>query len=282
MSDALKKTITAPLSPELTRAALSYLGVLAASPTLDLIETIVTAYTRTVPWESAFRIAKRARTPHTADCPRWPDEFWADAMTHGGGGTCFESNYALFSLLRSLGYEGYLTINNMGEKIGCHAAIVLHIDGERWLVDGGIPLYIPLRIDPSAPTQRDSAFHTYTVRPDGEGVCQVERTKHPKPNCYTLIDTPISDDAYRAATTADYGSNGHFLDRIIICKVVNDRAWRFCSSETPLCIESFWEGERTEHLLDGHVAKTVGEHFGMDVDTVHAALTVTTSWETSQ
>ena len=125
MSGSLKKTITAPLSPELTRAVLSYLGVPAAPPTLDLIDTIVTAYTRTVPWESAFRIAKRARTPDTADCPRWPDEFWTDALTRGGGGTCFESNYALFSLLRALGYEGYLTINNMGETVGCHAAIVL-------------------------------------------------------------------------------------------------------------------------------------------------------------
>jgi arylamine N-acetyltransferase len=282
MSGPLKKTFSEPLSPELTRAALSYLGVPAAPPTLDFVETIVTAYTRTVPWESAFRIAKRACTRDTANCPRWPDEFWADAIAYGGGGTCFESNYALFSLLRALGYEGYLTINNMGETIRCHAAIVLHIEGQRWLVDGGIPLYVPLRIDPSAPTRRDSTFHAYTVRPDGENVYQVERTKHPKPNVYTLIDTPIPDDAYRAATTADYGANGHFLDRVIICKIVDGRAWRFCSCETPLRIESFWDGERTDHLLDGNVAETVGTHFGIDVNTVRTALTATISWQASK
>ncbi len=277
MSGSLKKTLTAPLSPELTRTVLSYLGVAAAPPTLDLVETIVTAYPSTVPWESAFRIVKRARARHTADCPRWPDEFWADAIARGGGGTCFENNYALFSLLRALGYEGYLTINNMGAKIGCHAAIVLHIAGERWLIDGGIPLYVPLRIDPSAPTRRDSVFHTYTVRPDGENVYQVERTKHPKPNVYTLIDTPVPDDAYRAATTADYGADGFFLDRVIITKVVDGRAWRFCSSEIPLHMESFWDGARTDHPLNGNVAQTVGAHFGMDVDTVRAALAATMS-----
>jgi arylamine N-acetyltransferase len=267
---------TPPLPPDLTRAILTYLGVIPAPPTLDFLDALIAAYVRTVPWESAFRIAKRARTPDTADCPRWPDEFWADALARGGG-TCFENNYALFSLLRSLGYEGYLTINNMGETVGCHAAIVLYINGERWLVDGGIPLYVPLPIDPSAPTRRDSAFHTYTVRPDGEGVYQVERTKHPKPNCYTLIDTPIPDAAYRAATTADYGAGGFFLDRVIVCKVVGRRAWRFCSSETPLHLESFWDGRQTDHPLSGDVAQVVADHFGMDVATVRAALAVAMS-----
>lgn len=277
MSGPLKEAITAPLSPQLTRAVLVYLGIAAAPPTLNFLDEIVTAYVRAVPWESAFRIAKRARTLDTADCPRWPDEFWADALTRGGGGTCFENNYALFSLLRSLGYEGYLTINDMGETVGCHAAIVLHVNGERWLVDGGIPLYVPLSIDPSAPTRRDSAFHTYTVQPDGEGVYQVERTKHPKPNCYTLIDAPIPDAAYRAATTADYGAGGFFLDRVIICKVVAGRAWRFCSAETPLHLESFQDGKRTDHPLNGDVAQTVAERFGMDVATIRTALVITMS-----
>lgn len=263
---------TAPLPPDLTRAVLGYLGVAPAPPGPGLLDDLVAAYVRAVPWESAFRIAKRARTPDTASCPRWPDEFWADAMARGGGGTCFESNYAFFSLLRALGYRGYLTINNMGEKVGCHAAIVLRVNGERWLVDGGIPLYVPLRIDPSAPTQRDSPFHAYTVRPDGAGVYQVERTRHPKPNCYTLLDTPVPDAAYRAATTADYGAGGFFLDRVIINKVVDGQAWRFCSAETPLHIESFWDGKRTDHALDGDVAQSVGQHFGMDVATLRAAL----------
>ncbi len=264
-----------PLPPNLTRAVLAHLGVPPAPPTLDLLDDLIPAYTRAVPWESAFRIAKRARTPDTAACPRWPDEFWADAMARGGGGTCFESNYAFLSLLRALGYQGYLTINNMGEKINCHAAIVLRVDGGRWLVDAGLPLYVPLPIDPSAPTRRDSPFHTYTVRPDRAGIYQVERTKHPQPNCYTLIDTPVPDTAYRAALTADYEASGFFLDRIIVYKVVDGQAWRFCSAETPLHLESFRDGKRTDQLLNGDIAKTVGQHFDMDVATLRAALAAT-------
>ena len=266
---------TAPLPPDLTRAVLAYLGVPPAPPTRNLLDSLIPAYTRAVPWESAFRIVKRARTPNTAACPRWPDEFWADAMARGGGGSCFESNYAFLSLLRALGYRGYLTINNMGDTIGCHTAIVMHVDGEQWLVDVGMPLHVPLHIDPSAPTRRDSPFHTYTVRPDGAGKYKVERTKHPQPNCYTLVDTPIPDTAYRAAMTSDYGADGFFLDRIIIYKVVGGRVWRFCSNETPPHLESFWDGERTDHPLNGDIAMIVGEHFGMDVATLRAALAAT-------
>src|SRR5574342_309253 len=155
------------LSADLTMRVLAHLGVDAARPTLALVDTLVEAYTRTVPWESAFRIAKRARTQSTRDCPRWPEEFWQDAIERGGGGTCFESNYAFFALLRALGYEGYLTINNMGAKVGCHTAIVLTLEGQPWLVDVGLPLFSPLPLDPNDLTQRGGALTTYTVIPDG-------------------------------------------------------------------------------------------------------------------
>jgi arylamine N-acetyltransferase len=120
-----------PLSDDLTNAALAHLGVTAAPPTLSLLDTLLEAYTRTVPWESAFRIAKHARTGRTEDCPRWPKEFWRDAIEYGGGGTCFESNYAFYGLLRSLGYDGYLTVNNMGSRLAA-ARRLCWIKGGRW------------------------------------------------------------------------------------------------------------------------------------------------------
>ena len=48
------------------------------------LEALLAAYYRRVPWESVFRIVRRAENP----TPRWPDLFWRDAMTRGGGGTC--------------------------------------------------------------------------------------------------------------------------------------------------------------------------------------------------
>ena len=108
---------------------LAYLQCPPESPGIRPLNRLIRAYIRNVPWESVFRIAKSASTPNSTERPRWPDEFWHDAIQSGGGGTCFETNFALFWLLQQLGYTGYLTINDMGEQSGCHAAIILHLNG---------------------------------------------------------------------------------------------------------------------------------------------------------
>ncbi len=265
---------TPPLDADLTEAALRYLGVAPAAPTLDLLDELLTTYTRTVPWESASRIAKRARTPEIADCPRWPVEFWTEAIERGTGGTCFESNYAFFSLLRALGYEGYLTVNDMKEVMGCHAAIIVMLDGARWLVDVGMPLYRALPFGNDAPQSRRTPFHTYTVRPVAPDRYEIERDAHPNLNCFTLIDRPIADATYRTVVTDDYLPTGNFNDHVIVTKVIGDEIWRFYDALAHI-FESFVYGGRMEHPLTGDVAAAVADRFGIDEETVRAALRAT-------
>ena len=269
------RPMTTPLLDEtLTQKVLAHLGVAPAALTIDLLDELVTAYTRAVPWESASRIARRAETVEIDDCPRWPEEFWRQAFQRGTGGTCFESNYAFFSLLRALGYEGYLTINNMGEQLRCHTAIVILLNGQRWLVDVGMPIYLPLPFGPESAEPRRTPFHTYTVRPDGPGRYQVERAPHPHPNCFTLFDRPIPDAVYRAATTADYEPTGYFNDCVILTKVIGDAIWRFNGIVPPL-MESFVYGGRADQPLADNYAESVAVRFGIDAALVRTALHLT-------
>ena len=62
-------------------------------------------------------------------------------MALGTGGTCYESNYSFFGLLRRLGYTGYLTLNDIGGAVGCHSAIVILLGGQKYLVDVGFPVH---------------------------------------------------------------------------------------------------------------------------------------------
>lgn len=222
-----------------TTEILRFLQIEQQPPSLAFLDALVTGYTRRVPWESAFRIAKRAATPVTADCPRWPDEFWRDAQKRGGGGTCFESNYAFFWLLQKLGFDGYLTINDMHESRGCHTAIVIRLGDERWLVDVGYPLYLPMPLDAGKTTQRRTPFHTYTATPLPGNRFEIQRDRHPKPYTFTLIDRPIPDADYRVATTADYEPTGHFLAEVIVHRVIDGRVWRFNGRAVPHLLESF-------------------------------------------
>lgn len=262
---------TPALSPQLTGAVLSYLGVAPGEPGLGLLNTLILAYSRRVPWESASRIVKRARVTSPAEAARWPDEFWQDAIRLGTGGTCFESNRAFFALLRSLGYNGYLTLNNMHESIGCHTAIVIQSQGERWLVDAGYPIHAALPLTSMPESQLDTSFGTYTLREIEPARYVVELRPLPKPYLFDLIDTPIDDAAYCDATINDYTETGLFLDRLIIRKLVDSQIWRFNSDEQPYHLQEFRDGQRIDHPITGDVPATLSDHFDIDLTVIATA-----------
>jgi N-acetyltransferase len=254
---------------------LAFLECPPASPEIRSLNRLVEAYVHKVPWESVFRIAKCASTPETAQRPRWPDEFWQDAIQSGGGGTCFESNYAFYWLLQQLGYTGYLTVNDMGEQRGCHAAIILQLDGRKYLADVGIPLLVALPIEPARETRRATWLHTYTLRPDGVDRYQVLRSRHPKPNIYTLLDSSVGEPAYRRVVEQDYGETGLFLDQVILVKIIGDRLWRFSSKDLPYRIEWFSGVDRGEvPIPPGGAAKMLAKSFRVDQGRIEAALKV--------
>lgn len=254
---------------------LDYLNVQAHPPSLAALDQLVTAYTQRIPWESASRIVRKHTIPNLQARPRFGHSFWEDAKQYGTGGTCYESNYAFFELLQSLGYEGYLTINNMGDSIGCHSAIVIQLDDQLYLVDVGLPLYLPLPLNPHQVTTRKTQFHTYTMIPEANNRYQIERDLHPRPNCFTLINQPVDIAAYRKIATHDYDDGGLFLDRVIVVRVVDGRVWRFDSNALPYQLESFLEEDRIYHLIGtdaDQAAEAVAARFQIDVDLMKSAI----------
>ncbi len=253
-----------------TNSILRFLEVTPAAPDNALLDALVSAYVRHVPWESVSRVA--AKFAGASPFPRWPEIFWQQALDQGAGGTCFESNYAFFDLLQNLGYSGYLTVNNMGESIGCHTAIVIELADKRWLVDAGLPLYLPLPLEADAVTSRDAGFQSYKIRPLGDQRYAVERYPHAKPVAFTLIDQPVNDADYRAATVNDYGDSGLFLQEAVINKVVDEAICRFNSREEPPHLETFHGNQRIDQTLTGDIAAALGQRFRMDAGLIRQAL----------
>jgi arylamine N-acetyltransferase len=244
-------------------------------PDLTLLDALMAAYVRRVPWESASRITRRAQKSATEDCPRFPAEFWETTMRYGSGGTCFESNYAFYALLRTLGYDCYLTINDMLDHRACHTAIIVQLEGEQWIADVGIPLHIPLPLSQQHISQRVGPFHTYSVTPQGNNRFDIERDKHPRPYIFTLKNMPVNESDYRAAVTNDYGENGLFLDKVIITRVIDGDIWRFHNAEGVTLLESFRDSERLEHPLNGNLGDLAGQlaaRFAMDETMIRTAL----------
>ncbi|MBN2004735.1 MAG: arylamine N-acetyltransferase [Anaerolineae bacterium] len=261
------------LTPTLAEKALEYLGCAHNSPSIRYLNQLIRAYLCHVPWESVTRIIKRHSTPKTADCPRWPEEFWNDALELGAGGTCFENNLAFHALLVSLGFQGYLTVNDMADRHACHTANIVTLQGRKYLVDVAIPLHCALPVCADRVTRRSTRFHYYTVRPSGEAVFEIARSHHPKRYIFTLLDTPVRLDAYRAAVARDYGAQGYFLDYVIIVKVVGNRLWRFSSIERPYCLEGFDKTSRQAvNLSPESLSEVLAGHFGLRASSIAEAM----------
>ncbi len=283
---------TEALTAEQVGEIVSFLDVRQLQPDVNTLERLIDGYVQRVPWESATRIVRRAETPDLKDRPRWPSEFWQLAVMQGTGGTCFESNYAFWKLLDALGFQAYLTINDMGDTHACHSAIVVEFppttgdaeDGdERYLVDVGLPLYTPIPLDRTQPTSAVCEYQQYTlqplVSPDSTGTAahryQVERAPHPRPIAYTLVDTPVPEDAYIQAVIADYDAGGLFLDHVVISKLVDGMMTRFSTYEKPYVLEVFVNGERTTKPLPSDASAAADEIsacFGMPAQMLEKAL----------
>ena len=267
---------TKPLPPDLTRRVLEHLGLPPEPPAnRQTLQYLLHQYTRAVPWESASRIVRRASHRRLEDCPAFAEAFWENALAHGTGGTCYESNYAFFSLLLQLGYEGYLTINNMGDVTGCHSAILIWIDEDKVLVDVGLPIYALLPICAAQATAAESEFFRYTVEPLADDGYNIWRDPHPNRNVFTLIDRPVADAPYRQAVIQDYQpQTGLFLDALVINKVIEGHLWRFSSRDLPLHIERFVDGQRQDIPLTRNPAARLAGRFKIDRGILAAAMSI--------
>lgn len=269
-------TATTPLPPSLCRRVMTHFGLSASPPpTLETLQQLVTCYTRTAPWESASRIARRARQAESADCALLGEAFWESHFKSGSGGTCYESNYAFFGLLRWLGFDGYLTINDMGATIGCHSAIVVQLDSRKFLVDVGYPVHVVLPLRDEGAITVANPIMDYAVEPLGESRYAIWRELQPRSSAFQLNDQPVSDADYRAIAIHDYRHDGgQFLNEIVIHKVVDEQLWRFNSGEQPLVLQQFVKGERRDHAMAGDPAAELARKFGIAREVVAEALAV--------
>ncbi len=256
-----------------TQQVLSYLGLSRPSaPDLAFVTRLLAAYVRTVPWGSVCRIARKASRP-AEQRARTPAVFWQEAMQRGGDGTCFESNGAFFALLQHLGYSGYLTLNNMGEMVGCHSAVVLHIESQKWLVDVGLPIDAPIRLDDANITTAWGIINEYAAIPLGNNRFKIMCSHRPDPDCFTLIDVPIDPDAYWHRTVRDHDADGLFLDRVILRKIIDDAQWRYNGRNNTPQFEVFaGNAQKSTQPIEEDLAQALSARFGMDITVLQTAL----------
>ena len=134
--------------PRWTDRYLALLGIEREAPSLEALTRLVRAHVLTVPFENVTALLRWRDHPSGRVPPPDPEVLLGAWERRSGGGVCFDLKAMILPLIRSLGYEARLILGHISGPFG-HQAIVIHLDGRRYLVDigNGAPLFEPIPLD---------------------------------------------------------------------------------------------------------------------------------------
>jgi arylamine N-acetyltransferase len=261
-----------------TSAILAHLRLSQPAPTPAFLNDLLTAWATCIPWESVSRIARHQQPGSPLNYARDPEAFYADALRHGTGGTCFESNFALKALLDALGFTSDLIFCDMledtGWQIDPHSAVIVRLDGERYLADAGFPVPAALRLSLAETTTVVTPVYHYEAIPAEPE--QWEVRWHSGDNsglCFLAKGTPIDRTSFWERLVRDHEPDGFFLQEVIIHRQDGNQKWRF--SEGKGLLRRTFGTEEPVMLAEAEEADlpgTLSRYFHMNRAIIAAAL----------
>ena len=149
------------------RRYLGFLGVHHRSPSLAALGRLTRAHQSSVTFENVTSILRRRAQPDGPVPPIDPEALLQAWEERRSGGLCFEVAEMFGRLLVALGYRAHPVLGFI-TFLGHHQAVLVEIDGRRFLVDGGgAPFFEPIPLDREVEVRL--AGLAYRFRPDEAG-----------------------------------------------------------------------------------------------------------------
>ena len=129
-----------------------------------LLQNILAGFAN-LPYENLSKIIKFHR--HGADEAgrlRLPEEVIEDHLRHRLGGTCFSLTFFLQAILLHHGFPCYIVMADMKAGKNIHCAMIVLLNGGKYLVDPGYLLCQPLALDPNRPRLYHTEFTGVELR----------------------------------------------------------------------------------------------------------------------
>jgi arylamine N-acetyltransferase len=112
-----------------------------------------------LPYENLSKIIKFHRCgENEAARLRLPEEIIAEHLRRRFGGTCFSLTFFLQTILWHHGFVAYAVMGDMRAGRNIHCALVVVLDGVKYLVDPGYLLRRPMALDPNRPRLYHTEF----------------------------------------------------------------------------------------------------------------------------
>lgn len=120
---------------------------------LDLCERI-----SHVTYENLTKIIRYSQAKSADGARKLDDSYENDLDSWMGGGTCFSLTWHLYRELLRMGYFPKLLMGDKRIEKNVHCALLLPIDGKRFLLDPGYLIFDPLEIPEEIPFKKTQAF----------------------------------------------------------------------------------------------------------------------------
>jgi arylamine N-acetyltransferase len=260
------------VSSQFSRATSIFLDLFQLSPKgpdLKLLGEVSLHFAK-LPWENLTKFIKKHR--HVAESGdgqrRLSLEVMADHARLGTGGTCFSLANALRRITSDLGYRVHPVMADMKHGPNVHCAVLIEMDGGRYLLDPGYLVAEPVPLYPGReacvrfpghrleyrPVEGSDEIELYTTPDRGEEIFRyrLRPRRIPEPDFirYWL-------ESFDAA-----GMNGLHLNRIT-------SEGRLSAHDLNLRIDT---GRAKRNVkLRGTYAKQISHRFGIDGDLVRRA-----------
>ncbi len=154
---------TTSLEPgNVTDLFISHFKIPAEGSDLELLRALVQSFS-VIPYENLTKIIKKFTLQGPKERLRGPEDVLTGHIENHTGGTCFSLTYCLGAVLTGAGYRCHPVMADM-KRSNIHCALVVHLNGGRYLVDPGYLLGEPVELGDGAVTV-PTTFGTVELRP---------------------------------------------------------------------------------------------------------------------
>jgi N-hydroxyarylamine O-acetyltransferase len=157
------------------------------APDLDGLRGVYRAWCRNIPFDNLNKmIALRTAAPGLLPDIQATD-FFETWLHDGTGGTCWPSANAIYSLLRSLGFDARRVAAHMQDAgFFNHGTVIVRLGGQEWVVDSSVQTDVPMLLDRDGFLNDDPAFFA-----------EIEyETRENEPSTYILWVASPREDSY--------------------------------------------------------------------------------------
>lgn len=251
---------------EAVRSFHSFHGTGVRTAGLKALEEILSFFSQ-FPYENISKIIKYQHHFEGPEKIRLPDEVMEDHARYRLGGTCFSLTFFLKSILEEHGYVCYPVMADMRWGKNVHCAMIVVLDGRKYLVDPGYLLNQPMEIADDKPR---------LYKTDVTGV-ELVRGKNQTYELYTFDrrqmkwryrfhDRPVPPEEFLEHWLASFSWNS--MHGLCLTKVEKDRMVYVHKTHMR---ETTFEGKRNINIKsDVHGA--IHRSFGISEEIVEEAL----------